>query len=294
MLLGLLTSLHGQPLIRKFDASPRSITAGGKIKLIWEVENAKDVSIDPGIGSVRKKGSMLVSPVHDTTYIITARGSSGAPSQSRVTVTVAPNPDSTNDPRKMGLGRVTGRHLLPTGSSEAPGFGLYSYLLFGEKENARNRNRYVAVLRQVLVEISNLEQILGNKPDLRQVNVLYIPVRSAVEVNENSPAEAAELILKNYDFARSQLLLASIDDRYQKGPYFVSRLGPIQQGKEVSRPYLFQDMTQAAPSLALDWVRQFLSQTAKGEPWSASRVESFAFSFRNQIQVLATWVFWKQ
>jgi hypothetical protein len=296
VLFGLVVNAYAQPVIRRFDASPKAITTGQLVTLSWEVEKAQEVTVDQGVGAVPRKGSMALSPSHDITYTITARDSAGAKRQSAVTVTVAPSPSATPPPRDLGLGRVTGRNLLPTGVPEEPGFGLYSYLLFGEKENRQNRDRYLAILRQALVEVSSLASILANKPDLRRINVLYIPVRSAIEVDESAPAKAAELILGDYDFARAQLLLASIGDRYQRGPYFVSRLAPIRMGTGVPRPYLFQDMTQADPSLASDWVRRFVQQAAREEPWSESGVESFALKFRNEIQVLATFavpVSWK-
>lgn len=295
-LFGLAATVHAQPVILKFDAIPKSITAGQQVTLTWEVEKANEISIDQGVGSVHKKGSIKVSPTHDVTYTITARDSSGATRHSAVTVTVAPSPASSASTRDLGLARVTGRHLLPTGIAEEPGFGLYSYLLFGEPENAQNRDRYLAILRQALIEVSSLAGILANRPDIRRINVLYIPVRSAIEVDESVPARSAELILKTYDFPRAQLLLASIDDHYQKGPYFVSRLTPIRLEKEVTRPYLFQDMSRADPALASDWVRRFLRQAAREEPWNEHGVESFALQFRNEIQVLATFavpVSWK-
>jgi hypothetical protein len=288
---------NAQPVIRKFDASPKSITVGQQVTLSWDVEKATEVSVDQALGSVPRKGSVTTSPTHNITYTITARDSAGATRQSTVAVTVAPNPSSPSPPpRDLGLARVTGRNLLPRGVPEELGFGLYSYLLFGENENPQNRKRYLAILRQALVEVSSLAGILANKPDLRRINVLYIPVRSAIEVDESAPAKAAEPVLKEYDFARAQLLLASLGDRYQQGPYFVSRLAPIRMATEVQRPYLFQDMTRADPSLASDWVRQFLRQAAREEPWNERSVESFAIKFRNEIQVLATFavpVSWK-
>jgi len=285
----LAAAAQAQPVIRTFDASARSVRAGQPVTLTWVVDKARDVSIDSGLGPVPTKGSRTVTPVQDTTYTLTARDAAGVEREARVAIAVSPGP-SPSPPREMGLGRVTGRYLLPTGASEEPGFGLYSYLLFGENENSQNRQRYLAVLRQVIAEISGLDEILANKPDLKRVNVLYIPVRTAMEGAE------AEMILRNYDYARAKLLLASIDDRYLKGPYFVSRLLPVQQGKEVGRPYLFQDLSRADPSLALDWVSRFLRQAAREDPWNEDRVEKFAFSFRNEIQALATFavpVSWK-
>jgi hypothetical protein len=287
ILSGLAGIAYAQPVIRRFDATPKSITTGQQVTLSWEVDSATECSIDPDQGSVPTKGSKTISPSHNMTYTMTARDSAGATRQSTVTVTVAPVPSASPANRDLRLGLVTGRNLLPTGVLEEAGFGLYSYLLFGENENRQNRDRYLAILRQVLIEVSTLEQILANKPDIRRINLLYIPVRSGTLVDESSHRTEAELILKNYDFARAKLLLASIDDRYQLGPYFVSRLTPIRQGAEVQRPYLFQDMSHADPGLASDWVRLFLRQAAREEPWDESSVQRFAMSFRNEIQVLA-------
>ena len=186
----------------------------------------------------------------------------------------------------MGIGRVTGRHLLPPGKSEEAGFGLYSYLLFSEGENARNRNRYLKVIEEIIGQVSTLPEILAYSPDKKRINVLYIPVRLATDVEEKSTAETARVILSNYDFARARLLLSSIDSKYQAGPYFVSRLQPLSVKERVEHPYLFQDLSAVSPTLIGNCVKRFLRQAAKEEPWDESRVKKFAASLRNDIQIL--------
>jgi hypothetical protein len=286
----LSAAAHAQPTVCKFDAKPRSVVAGEKVVLSWEVQKAAEITIDPELGAVSRKDKRTVVPDRDTTYTLTARDAAGL--QSRMTVTVSVTPAAGATSRPMGLGHVTGRHLLPTGTAEDPGFGLYSYLLFGESVSPSNRDRYLAILRQAIVGISSLADILANRPDLKQVNVLYIPVRSALTEEGQSEAALAGLILDIYDFARARLLLASLDAQYQKGPYFVSRLTPILQGKEVGRPYLFQDLSRADPALASVWVQSFLRQAAQRSPWNERSVARFALNFRNQIQVLADSISW--
>jgi hypothetical protein len=283
-------AVYAQPTVRKFDAKPQSVVAGEKVVLSWEVQKAAEITIDPEVGAVSRKDKCTVVPDHDTTYTLTARDAAGL--QRRMTVTVRVTPAVGSTSRPMGLGHVTGRYLLHTGTAEEPGFGLYSYLLFGESVSPSNRDRYLAILRQVIVGISSLADILANRPDLKQVNVLYIPVRSALAEQGQSEAALAGLILDIYDFARARLLLASLDAQYQKGPYFVSRLTPILQGKEVGRPYLFQDLSQADPALASAWVEYFLRQAAQKRPWNERSVAQFALNFRNQIQVLADSISW--
>jgi hypothetical protein len=62
----------------QFTANPAAITAGQSSTLTWVVSNATAVSIAPNIGSVDPhSGSIAVSPTANTTYTLTATGSTG-------------------------------------------------------------------------------------------------------------------------------------------------------------------------------------------------------------------------
>ncbi|EPG75144.1 hypothetical protein LEP1GSC058_0066 [Leptospira fainei serovar Hurstbridge str. BUT 6] len=63
------------------------IKVGDSVQLNWNSRFAHSLSIDQGIGTVKTNGSTNVSPVHDTTYTLTAQGLYG-PVTSAVTVTV--------------------------------------------------------------------------------------------------------------------------------------------------------------------------------------------------------------
>ncbi len=79
-------------VIRSFTAEPSTVTRGQSSTLRWVVENASEVVIDQGIGTVPPRGERIVSPGDTTTYRMTAR-SAGGDAVAAVTVTVtAPTP----------------------------------------------------------------------------------------------------------------------------------------------------------------------------------------------------------
>jgi len=72
--------------IIRFTAAPMEIVSGEQASLVWQVENATDVSIS-GIGAVALTGSTNVTPAATTTYTLTARNASGeVTAQASVTV----------------------------------------------------------------------------------------------------------------------------------------------------------------------------------------------------------------
>jgi serine/threonine-protein kinase len=77
--------------IGEFIAAAGSIQPGQATELRWQTQNASDVSIDHGVGSVSASGSQRVTPAATTTYVLTARGN-GAPAQSSVTISVVALP----------------------------------------------------------------------------------------------------------------------------------------------------------------------------------------------------------
>jgi peptidoglycan-associated lipoprotein len=91
-----------KPIITSFAAEPSTIERGQSSTLRWATENATDVSIDPGIGTVSASGTRQVYPSDTTTYTLTAKGPGGTEtSTATVTVTVpAPAPPPPPPPQK--------------------------------------------------------------------------------------------------------------------------------------------------------------------------------------------------
>lgn len=74
-------------------AEPATVEKGQSVTLSWASQNATEVSIQPGVGSVQATGSTTVTPQDSTTYVATANGPGGSTTASaRVTVTAPPPP----------------------------------------------------------------------------------------------------------------------------------------------------------------------------------------------------------
>ena len=87
----IVASATGGVQISGCSANPTNITAGQSSTISWNSVNADSVSIDQGVGSVTKTGSVSVNPTQTTTYIVTALGA-GASASCSVTVTVGALP----------------------------------------------------------------------------------------------------------------------------------------------------------------------------------------------------------
>jgi hypothetical protein len=195
--------------------------------------------------------------------------------------------------------RETGRSLLLAGESEAPGYGLYSYLLFGSQpaDEARERCRQaIEAYWGLIPEIASLEQYVKRK----ELNIAYLPVRTL----PGQPLSSAG-VLENYDYARARSLLRYVPGANREGPYILSVLKPVADsaGADVLRPHIFQDLSRVPPPLVANWVREFLNQAAQERFWEERTAESFALRLRATVAVLGmalpevkkaldTWIAW--
>jgi hypothetical protein len=76
------------PQIVVFTANPPVIDLGTSTKLCWQVNNATNITITPGVGSnLNANDCATVSPTTTTTYTLTATNATGQ-IQANVTVTV--------------------------------------------------------------------------------------------------------------------------------------------------------------------------------------------------------------
>ncbi len=92
-----------KPVINSFIATPAEIQPGQSSTLSWNVSGATSISIDNGIGTVQATGSLVVSPVTGTSYIITARNAVGTVTRWAtviVTGTLPPLPFTIVEPKQ--------------------------------------------------------------------------------------------------------------------------------------------------------------------------------------------------
>src|SRR5579862_2949237 len=76
--------------IDSFTVSPGAIQPGQSVTLDWSVVNADRVTLDPGVGIVATRDSMMVTPRVTTTYTLRVLGPGGKIADTRaVTVLVA-------------------------------------------------------------------------------------------------------------------------------------------------------------------------------------------------------------
>jgi hypothetical protein len=74
--------------ITRFSAQPATSKGGQPVRLEWAVENPVGVTIEPGIGAVRARGSKEVNPRQTTTYVLSVLGPGDQMVTREVTVTI--------------------------------------------------------------------------------------------------------------------------------------------------------------------------------------------------------------
>ena len=176
------------------------------------------------------------------------------------------------------------RTLLESGKSEAEGFGLYSYVLFGsEPENAAEKERYKQILGACLRLLRNSTELVTYIAP-KSLNTVYLPVKDA------PPDKADESwVLEHYDYSRARALLIQAPVTNKGGVYIVSASLPLL-GKTNSGQYLVQDLTRVPGNLASTWVDVFISQAAQDKYWEPNTAAQLVLKMRLALSVLSVGV----
>lgn len=85
------------PEVAVFTAEPANIISEQEVTLTWDVRNAYDVMIEPGLRIIPPKGTARVSPAFTTTYKLTATNDQGT-ILAATTVTVSGKPPDEETP----------------------------------------------------------------------------------------------------------------------------------------------------------------------------------------------------
>jgi hypothetical protein len=181
--------------------------------------------------------------------------------------------------------RPTGRSWLVGNLAEPPGYGLYSYLLFGSLPSDATRPLYVAVIKASLSKVEPIERELQSFSPA-QLNLYLMPLLSEPPRNAQ-PDDLANWIVDNYNYPRAEKILASLPER-KTGVYILSVLSkPVDPSHALQPPYLWQDLSNVEPRIVVAWVQFFLDQAAKGRPWEESMGDKLALDLRNNIEQVA-------
>ena len=65
------------PVINSLTVAPTVTSPGQEATLSWNTAGATEITLAPGIGAVDAAGSMMVSPTETTTYLLTAKNTTG-------------------------------------------------------------------------------------------------------------------------------------------------------------------------------------------------------------------------
>jgi peptidoglycan-associated lipoprotein len=137
-----------KPIIT-FSAEPSTIERGQCATLRWDVANATQVAINPGVGNVAANGTQRVCPTSSTTYTLSATGPGGAETATASLNVAPPPPAPVKDPPKP---KLTLSEVLSSQLQDA----LFDYDKSEVREDARN----------VLTRNSEaLKQIFRDYPD---------------------------------------------------------------------------------------------------------------------------------
>ena len=178
--------------------------------------------------------------------------------------------------------RLTGRGMLVGEEPEAPGYGLYSYVLFASGPTDATRERFASAFRACLQMITAVRNLEAAGVPRDRLNITYLPVKQPPPPHRPD----ADWVMHNYNWARSQVLLSRVPRRLSgPGPYIVSTLQPISAWP--SEHYLLQDLSAVPADLMPAWFQEFLSQAEQGRFWAAPTVSDMALRLRTNIQIAA-------
>ena len=178
--------------------------------------------------------------------------------------------------------------LLVTGHKELEGYGLYSYMLLGAPPSDAERERFRTFVQIYLDKILKVKAMEG-EVDSSQLNVTFMPVDSEPGSDVNTD-KLTGWVLDHYDFRRAQAILRRIPGQHGDGPYIFSSFHPVNlssSASSVSKPYLFDDLSHAPPSVIGFFVDQFLAQTSQARFDQVSTVDKVALTLREAIAYAA-------
>jgi hypothetical protein len=199
--------------------------------------------------------------------------------------------------------RSTGRSFLRSNESEAPGYGLYSYLLLAHPSSGKVRERYLAAVKGYLGHFNETTSLELRIPK-EALNVFYVLVgdvpvtqqgatttaaKAASEPILTSTDEAALWIVDHYDYTRAQSILRLIPGKHEDGPYIVSFEEPLTgRVRMLNGKYLYQDLSAVDPSIVPAWLQFFEEQANKPAFWQEDKIEKTLLTLRDKIAQAAS------
>ena len=208
--------------LQAWASTPDGQPISTPISFVWEVDAGRieaqaavtkwdlsTVKVEPQTG--RRKVIAIV------------KASQPGQSEMRCTVEVLIGRKEVRVPNRGTLGDdqslLSARHFLLPGKLEAPGYGLYSYVLFSAPpKDAEEKARYLKTIEASLLVLQDVDDYLNRHVRPKSLNVTYIPLREAPNPGKSN-VEWATNVLAVYDYATAQILLSRVRQAHQDGPY---------------------------------------------------------------------------
>lgn len=177
-------------------------------------------------------------------------------------------------PPRAGL--EPGRDFLVRDTVEGPGYGMYSYILFGSRPNEATRERYRRTIEAYLAfpGIRALEPFFSRD----QINAIYLPVK--VRPGDDRGVDS---VLHEYDYSRARYLLTGVPGPNPTGPYLLSSPVPILEQDDYPEEVFWQDLSSVPPGLVRVWVRKFLTESSYEEGFRGDWKEDWTLKVRTAI-----------
>ena len=192
-------------------------TEGQPINFSWEADTGRIETQAPATRwdlSAVKIGQQAVRKV-----IATVKAMQPGRNELRCTVEVLIGKKEATDSDRSALKRenlLSARRFLLPGEVEAPGYGLYSYLLFSAPpKDDEEKARYLKTIEAYLLVLQDVDEYLRRHVRPRSLNATYIPLRK-VPSRGKSNTEWAVNVLAVYDYSAAQILLSRVQQAYQK------------------------------------------------------------------------------
>lgn len=184
---------------------------------------------------------------------------------------------------------LTARAPLWTGDTEADGYGLYSYLLFGSGAEV-TRARRIAAACAYLSVVPAREEPAVEQVSPENLNIFYVPLRSSSYRRAALTSADAAWLVANYDYSRARVLLNRIgeagDDIFLVS--YRERLTRVE-APDADR-LLVQDLSLVPPDLIELWVREFRRQVRRRPYWDEFTFRQAMLRLRSALPHVARYV----
>lgn len=270
--------------LRAWASTPDGRPVATPIAFTWEVDAGR---LDAQAAATRwDLSTVTVSPqaVRKATATVTAARPDGAAAHCVVEVLIGRKLATVPDRSSIrGENVLSAKRYLFPGGDEAPGYGLYSYLLFAAPpRDAEEKARYLKTLEAYLLVLPDVDDFLERHVPPSRLNATYLPMKKAPDAGKSNDEWAANT-LAAYDYATAKLLLNRLGQDLRGGPYLISVLTPLTQASVPA--YLQENLAGVSPELAWDWIRFFEYLAAQQRSWSEASLRRLGLDVRNVIAV---------